>query len=282
MTNLYSRVFKDVFNACEPYVVHDFLNVCGTGEGRYKYCMFSCVKIVEETIKILNKVKYNGDLIIPNNIAFDTKNIIPPSNIIAETQSYKKNKIVLQNSVVKLANAKEVDRKDRIILIPIDGISAFANGNSDFSIVIILQQETESKGQFEVQNISIFNPIRKDIFEFNRNEGCFYNDKKIVINDLYGKNTLDVVFVNDAEQKMSFDLTKLSQTANVLNLSTSIFSSLTSLFITNNNLCVAKINKNILPFIEMACKFSLLAIEKIGSHYVIGNEKIVEKIIKKN
>ena len=282
IVNIYSRVFHDSFSTCEPYIVHDFLNIGGTKAGNTKYCFFTYKKIFEEIIKTLDKSKYNGEIILPKQLVFNYDNIIPMSQIVNNSVCLLKNKITIQNDIIKLTNAKIADIKHRMFIIPIDGLSAFANGNSDFSIVFILQQELlENENQFELINVSVFNPIRKDITVFDKEEGCKYNGKKIALDDVHTEKRLDVIFCNNDEQKISFDLTTLAQKSNSLSLSSSIFSSIVNLLITNKNLCIAKINPEFELAVEFMCRHTLLTMHKIGNHYAIGKKDIIDKLIKK-
>ena len=281
MANLYSRVFEDVFTKCEPYLMHDFLNVRCTGEGNQRFCLFTYKKVFEEAILVLDKSKYNGELIIPSTISFSAKENYLTNEIITNSTCYKKEKIVVHENVIKLANARETERKDRIILIPIDGITAFAGGNADFSMILILQEEDEETRVFKIKSISIFNPVRKDILTIDEQEGCKYNGKKLSVDNFYKDKYIDTIFVNNANSVISFDLTKLAQIGKNLSISSSIFSALAELFTTGKNLCVCKIDDFLLPFIKFIVNNSMLKMEKVGLHYIIGQENILSKVIKK-
>lgn len=279
MADLYSHVFSDIFKECEPYFIHDFLNVRCTGNGNKKYCLFTYKKIFEEAIKVLDRSKYNGEIVIPEFIVFDSNNIYSTNEIINTSRCFEKGKIVIKDRIIKLANARDTDKKDRIFLFPIDGIYSFSNGNSDFAMVIILLQKKEEKDAFEAKSISIFNPICKDVLVFDDIDGCKYNGKKISFDGIYSDNCIDLVYVNNAIQKTSFDLTKLAKIGN-LSISNSIFSALTELLVTNKNLCICKIDEDIFPFIEFATSKSSLILKKIGSHFIIGKEALVKKVTK--
>jgi len=279
MIDVYQRIFDVIFNSCEPYLVRDFLTVRGIGGGNKKYCLFSCKKIFDTMIEILNKSRYNGEIVLPKYITFNTKSVFKTNDIIKMSDCYVKNKIIINNDIIKLANARESAQKDRILLIPIDGINSFLNGYSDFAVILILQQQNENdKNVFDTKNVSIFNPIRKDIFTFSSEEGCKYNGKKISFDDISNENSIDAIFVNNQAEKISFDLTKLSQISENLYISNSIFSSLTKLLTTDKNLCIAKIEDDILPFVNFISKQSSFIMKKIGSHFAIGNNGVVNKI----
>jgi len=267
MIDIYSKIFKDIFNACEPYLKHDYLNVRGDNSGNNKYCFYSCKKVFEETIKVLDKSRYNGEIIFPENIVFDIHNIYSTDEIVKTSMCYIKQKITIKDGIIKLSNARETDKKERIILFPIDGIYSFSCGNSDFSMVLILEEKNED--EYKIKNISVFNPIRNDIFVFDANDGCKFNDKKIAMDNVYGDNQTNIIFVNDGTSKFSFDLTKLSQMTNNLFISKSIFSSIVELLTTNKNMCIYKINQNVLPFVEFMCNISLLNTRNVGEHIVI-------------
>ena len=260
--------------------MHDLLGVRGTGNGNQKYCLFTYKKIFEETIFVLDRSRYNGSLSLLDEIIFNDKNVYKTDEIVKSSNCFKKEKIIINNDEIRLSNARDIERKDKIILIPIDGISSFANGNSDFSMVLILQQWNDETNNYEIKNISIFNPVRKDVFAFDMQEGCKYNGKKLSLDNVYNDTHIGIIFVNSAKDRISFDLTKLAQIGNSLSISDSIFSALVELFTTNKNLCICKIDNQLLPFVEFAVQNSLLKMEKIGSHYVIGQENIVSKVVK--
>ena len=267
MVDLYSRIFNDIFHCCEPYVMHDFLNVRGNSDNKYKFCLFTCKKIFDETIKVLDKSKYNGEIVLQDNIVFDLNNIFSSNEIIKSSTAYLKKKIVLNNGIIKLANAREVEKRERIILIPIDGAFSFLCGNNNFSTVIILQEEVD--GKFATKHISIFNPVRKDIRSFDVDDGCKYNEKKITNDAIYDSHENNVIFINDGSSQVNFDLTKLSQISTNLFFSKSIFSSLVDLMTTGTNMCVYKINKDNLEFVEFICKTVLFKTRKVGEHLII-------------
>jgi hypothetical protein len=280
MADFYSHVFNDIFNNCVSYFIRDFLNVRCTYEGNKKYCLFTYKKIFEETINVLNKSKYNGEIIMPKFVAFDPKHIFSVDDLIKTSNCFVKNKITVNNGVIKLKNAREMIKKDRIFLLPIDGIRSFAGGNSDFSMVIVLQSENkENTNVFDIKSILIFNPIRKDVFIFDNNDGCKYNEKKISFDKVYKESNIDVIFVKNAFQKNSFDLTKLSQIGE-LSFSNSIFSSLVELLTTEKNLCVYKMDENLSEFVEFAIKKSPLIMKKIGLYSIIGKEDAINRVIK--
>ena len=114
---------------------------------------------------------------------------------------------------------------------------------------------------------------------FDDIEGCKYNGKKISFDGVYSDNYIDLVYVNNATQKVSFDLTKLAKIGN-LSISNSIFSALTELLVTNKNLCICKIDESIFSFIEFAVSKSALILKKVGSHFIIGKEDLVRKVTK--
>ncbi len=281
MADLYSHIFCDIFNNCVPFFMHDFLNIRCTGEGNKKYCLFTYKKIFEETIKVLDKSRYNGEIVMPKNIAFDSNNIYSVDEIIKTSKCFIKNNIIVNSdNIIKLKNSRETPKKERIFLLPIDGIRSFLNGNSDFSMVLILQEKNKKNDNvFDVKSISVFNPIRKDIFTFDEIDGCKYNGKKISFDDFYKDAYVDMIFVNNMKQKNVFDLTKLFQISEGLSISDSIFSSLVALLTTGKNFCISKIDEDFTPFIEFMTKKSLLSMVKIGAYVAIGKESIINKVI---
>ena len=270
MDGIYSQMIKDIFFNQEPYLFHDFLETRNYNGG-YNFCFNSCKKIFDETIKVLAKVKYNGEIVLPDEIIFDTEKSIKSDDLIKSSLSLQKQKIVYNNNIVKLFssvynvfNGKIVKRehkfenRDRLWLLPIDGMSAFENGYSNFSVVIVLQQK-DNDGVFQNQNVYIFNPIRKDIFVFSSTEGCKYNGKKICFDISYKTNTaLNTIIVKDDSFKCHLDVNNIIKTSSGCSFSTSIFSALVDLFTTNKQRIVYQINNNYLPLIKDICKIENL------------------------
>ena len=280
MENLFSRLFADIFNSCETFILHDFMSLRNQDRnGNIRYCLASCKKLFDEMIAVLAKSRYNGEIVFPKTLAFDYKSIFSTEDIIKNSISFLKKKIITNGDIIKLATAHETKEKMRILFIPIDGIASFSNCIGDFSVVLVAQKEDDNKNDFITEYVAIFNPLVNDVFTFDLRNGCQQNGRKIN-NDTILQTNLDLnaIFVNDCTTRMNFDLTKLSQKTNSLFISTSIFSSLVNILTTKNNLCVYKINNEYLDIVEFIIKVANLSTKKIGEHLLIGTKRIIEAI----
>lgn len=280
MDNLFSRLFADIFKSCETFVLHDFMSLRNQDRnGNICYCLSSCKKLFDETISVLAKARYNGEIILPKTLAFDYKSIFPTENIITNSISLLKKKIVTSDNTIKLSTAREVKEKMRILFIPIDGMASFSNCIGDFSVVLVAQKEDDERKCFITEYVAIFNPLINDIFTFDLQNGCQQNGRKIN-NDTILQTNLDInaIFVNDCSTRINFDLTKLSQKTTSLAISTSIFSSLVNILTTKNNLCVYKINNEYFDIVNFVIKVANLSTRKVGEHLLIGAKRIIEVI----
>ena len=284
MNDLYSHIVKEIFLSQEPYLVHDFLDV-RNNNGSYNFCFNTCKKVFDETIRVLMKMKYNGEIVLPKELKFDKDHMIYGQDIINKSIWLQKNKIINENGVVKLFasvynifNGEVVKRehtfenRDRILLIPIDGLKALANGLSTFSVVIVLQ-EKDDDGIFQTKSIFIFNPIRKEIFSFGLGEGCKYNGRKIVSDHMYSLNKKDwqIIFVNDSFEN-NVDLSKFVKSSDELLVLSSIFDAFATLATTHNDFILYNANVEYLPLIEFMCK---------TGNFELNIENGVYKIVKK-
>lgn len=280
MDNLFSRLFADIFNSCETFILHDFMNLRNQDRnGNIRYCLSSCKKLFDETIAVLAKARYNGEIVLPKCIAFDYKSIFSTDEIVKNSVSYLKKKITTKGNIIKLSTARETEEKRRILFIPIDGITNFSNCIGDFSVVLVAQKEDDEKKCLVTEYVAIFNPLVNDVFTFDLLNGCQQNGRKIN-NDTILKTNFDlkVIVVNDGSTRMSFDLTKLSQKVNSIFISASIFSSLVNILTTKNNLCIYKINEEYSEIIDFIVKIANLSQKKIGEHLLIGREEVLQSI----
>ena len=277
MNNLYARLFADIFKACETFILHDFMNLRNQDKsGNIRYCLSSCKKLFDEMISVLAQARYNGEIVLHKTLAFDYKTILQTDDIIKNSISFLKKKIVISGDAIKLSTARNTAEKMRLFFIPIDGISGFSNCIGDFSVVLVAQKEDDNKNDFITEYVAIFNPLINDIFTFDLQNGCQQNGRKIN-NDAILQTNLDLntIFVNDCSTKINFDLTQLSQKTANLSISTSVFSSLVNILTTKNNLCIYKINNEYLNIVEFIVKVANLSTKKIGEHLIIGTERIL-------
>ena len=315
MIDVYSQIFANIFKQCSIYLNRDFASISSRNEYNDKniqYCLSSCKKVFEETIKKFDKSKYNGDIVLPDKIASDYKNIFSTNTTIVENSlCFQKKKIIINNdNTIKLANAREAGKNMRILLIPIDGFASFSRGIADYSIVLVLYEKKsivsnddknfslndkkqnrqsnanikndEKNNYFTIKNVSVFNVISDNIVTFDETNKCKLNEKKIANDNLSLRdvNTINSIFVTNNSQRIDFNLTKLAQISTFCCTSNSIFNSIVRLLTTQINLCVYHIDTELTSIIEFVANTSLLKTKKIGNHLIIGREEIVSHIFK--
>ena len=152
MATLYNAIFEEIFKNCSSIVLHDFNQVKGityqSNVSQFSpivsFCMSTLQKMFDETIKVLKKTKYNGTIILPQNIYIDRQNRINLLDCVKTSHSAEKKYIIIneQNEIMltypKMGERKSKKDNNRVVLLPIDGVSYFAFGIQDFLIVLII------------------------------------------------------------------------------------------------------------------------------------------------
>ena len=289
MFSPYSKVFEEIFHRCSSYVCKDFSEIRGLNdrngnESIYNFCLSTCTKIFDETIRVLKKVKYNGDVLLSGDLFFDRTTNIKIQSCINTSISLKKKEIVIKNnSAILLSNAK-LDKdnkvKNRIILLPIDGISSFANGIPCFGIVCAYQQLEND--EFITRQVVFFDPIKNDTYSFDDKNGCYVNNIKISNNKILQEKNVNSIYVETYKQVSSFNINKLNSISNTFIINNSIFYSICLLCTTKMNLivCLQDKNKIIHDIISFCIKSANLNIHEFNEYMAIGEKDILQTLIR--
>ena len=294
MATLYNAIFEEIFKNCSSIVLHDFNQVkgitCQSNVSQFSpivsFCMSTLQKMFDETIKVLKKTKYNGTVILPQNIYIDRQNRINLLDCIKTSHSAEKKYIIIneQNEIMltypKMGERKSKKDNNRIVFLPIDGVSSFAFGIQDF-VIVLAQQELDDNNIYQTKYISFYNPLTKDVYNIDKDNGCSFNGKKITNdNILQVAKDLNSIFVNNYELPFSFDINKVASISNTFASSTSIFLSICNVLSTNTNLVIYKKSKDeiINTLIDFCINSSSLQSKTIGNHILIGTNKIIEHI----
>lgn len=310
MSNIYSKLFSEIFEESGRFLIHDFNEIKGqtdNNHSKYNFVISAYKKVFDVLMQHLEKIKYNGVVVLPQSInigrsfAFTAQQVIENSSSIKKNISvptknkegkieYTKEKLIkiVEEDVncisVKLSNAREEKEVlSKIIAIPIDGLTAFANGQADFSMVLTLQQASvDKKDDFETQQVMVYNPLTRDTYSFDKMDGFICNKNKIADRDIKPATNISSVFVDNYSKPFSFNLNKLYQISDVCLNSTSIFNSIGLLSSTTINLLVYHKNDNALlqNLIEFCIKTASFSTTMIGEHMLIGNDKILAKFKK--
>ena len=110
MATLYNAIFEEIFKNCSSIVLHDFNQVkgitCQSNVSQFSpivsFCMSTLQKMFDETIKVLKKTKYNGTIILPQNIYIDRQNRINLLDCVKTSHSAEKKYIIIneQNEIM--------------------------------------------------------------------------------------------------------------------------------------------------------------------------------------
>lgn len=294
MATLYHAVFEEIFKNCSSVVLHDFNQIkgisCNSSSSQYSsvlsFCILTLQTMFDEMIKALKKTRYNGTIILPQYVYIDKQNRINLLDCIKTSHSAEKKYIIPneQNEIMltypKMEEKRQKKDNNRIVFLPIDGMSSFTFGIQDF-VIVLAHQELDDDNIYQTKYISFYNPLTKDIYSINKDNGCSFNSKKLT-NDsiLQVAKDLNSIFVNNYELPFSFDVNKVLSIGNTFTTSTSIFLSICNLLSTNANLVIYKKGKDeiINALIDFCINNSLLQSKMIGNHILIGTNKVIEHI----
>ena len=301
---MFSLIFEEIFENCRPFIINDFNGIKGqtndSSGGKINFCLSTYKKIFDETIKKLDKIKYNGSLFLAKEIYFDSNITFQTEEVIKKSTQIVKDKAKIINSTndfiysneIKLTKSLEhrenEDKNTRIVLIPISEISALYYGVDSFSVVLVYQARDQNGNHenniYTTKLISIYNPIQQSIYTFDLQKGCRFNGVKIVKNNITVNKKIASIFVNNytsSEKQLSFNITKLAQISNYFTTSNDIFSSICLLASTNINLCFCKIPDTYKELIDFMIKCAYLSIKQLNNGYIaIGTEKDLNQFIK--
>ena len=309
--SLFSLAFNEIFEDCRPFVLNDFNGIKGqkadNNNGTINFCLSTYKKIFDEAIKKLDKIKYNGRLVLTKEICFDGNITFKTEDVIKKsTQIIKDKARIIENTSeklytneIKLTKSLEhpdnEDKNTRIVLIPISEISALYYGIDAFSIVLAHQTKNEENDNddknssyetntYTTQFIAVYNPIQQSIYTFDLQNGCRFNGQKMIKNNIGINKKIASIFVNNYtsnDKQLSFNITKLAQISNYFTTSNDIFLSICLLASTNINLCFCKIPDNYKELVEFMIKSSYLSTKQLNDGYIaVGTEKELQQFIK--
>lgn len=257
MTTLYSAIFNQVFNSCGSYIVKDFSEIKGLQNRNqsnldklsplYDFCEGTIRKIIDEVILVLDKSKYNGSLVVNDEMFLDREVKVNVDNCIKTTLAFKKKKIsVNEKNEIRSINAKEEKGvKSRFVLYPIDGLLAFVNGISGFMLVLGYQEYNSDTDKFETRTVQCYDPILQDVYSFSKQDGFYFNCKRLTKDAVLSEKNIDAVYVNDNLGNINFNITKLANASRSFFMLQSSFYALCLLNSTSINLVIFQKNSKI-------------------------------------
>lgn len=290
MSTPYSKIFDEIVNNISSYVCKDFNEIKGINtiedEANVNFCCSTCRKIIDETIRVLKKVKYNGSLLLANNLCFDKQTAININSCVFDCISFKKKDIIIDSSnneiilsTARLPEDKKV--KNKIILLPINGISSFSKNIPDFAITFAYQELNE-ENKYTTKQVVIYNPITRDFYSFEDNNCFSVNNIKLSIEQIIQERHINSIYVNNYELLASFDVNKLQSISNTFCINDSIFYSLCLLCSTKINLVVYPTGKDkiVNELIDFCIKSACLDCIKNSNYLAIGKGGILKKFKK--
>ncbi len=290
MSAPYSKIFDEIVNNISSYVCKDFNEIKGINtiedEANVNFCCSTCRKIIDETVRVLKKVKYNGSLLLANNLYFNRQIAININSCIFDCVSFKKKDIIIDSSnneiilsTARLQEGKKV--KNKIILLPINGIMSFSSNIPDFAITFAYQ-EIDENDKYITKQVVIYNPITRDFYSFEDNNCFSVNNIRLPIEQIVQERHINSIYVNNYELYSSFDINKLNSISNTFCINDSIFYSLCLLCSTNTNLVIYPSGKDkiVNELIDFCIKSACLDYIKNGDYLAIGKNGVLKKFKK--
>ena len=234
MSSIYKPIFEEIFNSSAPYIVNDFSKIKGqSGNSIQNFVSSTLVMVFDNTIKSLEKARYNGLLVLQDNFVLDKYTKISSLEVVNKSKSLLKKRINVEDEGIRLSNAREEATPSRIIML-FDGISAFSNGVAGFSVVLCLQ-EADNNGEFKTQFVMSYDPITKETCSFDGNDGFRFNSIKIATDEITQEKIINSVIVNDYSSPFHFNINKMVEASNVCFVNNSFFNAFNLLMTTKIN-----------------------------------------------
>jgi len=216
-----------------------------------------------EVEKLQVSVKGPSDFV--SNADFKAEKII----IEELTKSRKKFSIISE----EIGTIKNSDDKNFWIIDPIDGTNNFLHGIPHFAISIA------HKFQEEIISGVIFDPIKNEIFFAEKNNGAFFNNRRIKVSRK--KNIEDCLFATGGVKKIYKDLKTRETGSAALDLAYVAAGRFDGYF--QNNLNLWDVAAGIILVTESGGKISNLDLSIVDNIKIIAasnsiNEKMLEKL----
>lgn len=286
MSNIYNQLFTEIFDVASRGLLHDFSDIkCQSDvNNTIGFCCSGYSKVFDCVVRVLEKARYNGEIVLPEHLAFAPNKIFPVSEILQNSPSVRKGRVKIEESgAYRLENARpENDVKSRIVVIPIDGASSFLHGVNDFSMCLVYCEKYKDDVDFAIKQVVIYNPILRDTCIFDEQNGMSLNNRKIVHNKILPDHAIRAIYTGSAEFPCAFNVSKLFSVSSYCATSSSIFATLALLATTSFNLCIYRLSsdKMICDIVDFCIKIASLKTKNVGKHIIFGNEKIVESVVK--
>ena len=286
MSNIYSQLFTEIFDVASRGLLHDFSDIKCQNDvnNTIGFCCSGYSKVFDCVVRVLEKARYNGEIVLPERLAFAPNKVFLVSEILQNSSSVRKGRVKIEESgAYRLENARpENDVKSRIVVIPIDGASSFLHGVNDFSMCLVYYEKYKDDADFAIKQVVIYNPILRDKCIFDEQNGMSLNNRKIVNSKILPDHAIRSIYVGSAEFPCAFNVGKLFSVSSYCTTSSSIFSTLTLLATTSFNLCIYRLSsdKMICDIVNFCIKIASLKAKNAGHHIICGNEKIVESVMK--